>query len=1164
MSFDDVIDRAIDMLRKRGRVTYRTLRRQFDLDDATLEDLKHELVTGQRVAVDEGGEVLVWTGPSEAPPAVAPSVVAPSVVAGVASAAAPSGATMRSAPDSTVRRTPSQLSTRASVASAFARTGDALSAAREARAGRAERRQITVMFCDIVDSTTLASRLDPEDLRELVRAYQEACGAEILRLEGYVAQYLGDGILAYFGWPVAHEAAAERAVRAGLACVAAVSRVSTEASRTLDAQLSIRVGIHTGVVVVGEMGAGAGTQQLALGEAPNVASRVQSIAEPDTVVITETTQRLIGKKLDLAELGETALKGLTGKILLYRVLGEGLERSWDDPRAIVGRERELSLFREALGATHRGRGVVLLVSGEAGIGKSRLAQAARDIAGETVTYHAFRCSPYQVDTALHPFIDHLERRLGFTRDTSAEQKLALLRAALAETSLPLERALALLAPLLSLQQADAAALGIAPQGHKDETLGIIAAWIADDARRRPVLAVWEDMHWADASTIDLLSLLVAQTRNLPALHLLTHRPEFVPPFRDASVVREIKITRFARAEIDALVSRMLGDRHLAPGVLALVAEKTDGVPLFVEEVVRVLLESGELVQRDKMLEPSGELSTLSVPATLHDSLMARLDRMTSAKEVAQLAATIGRDFSFELLSAIAPLDETALRLALRQLLDAEILFALGHDRYLFKHALIQDVAYQSLLRSTRQLHHERIARVLEEHFRAVVDQHPELVAHHFAAAGLAIEALPYHKLAGERAVAQSAYFEAGAHLSRAIATVVTLPDSPDRDRLELDLLILRGVPQTATQGYGAPEVREGYTRARELAVKLGESDELFAPLYGLWRSCLLRAEYMPGLDLAEQLLSIAAQGGPPSFEVAARRSLGAILFYTGDYTRCAEQMRWVLSSPVPPDEVRRDSAPYEVTDSYVTAHCYLGWATWMLGEPVRACLESDRAVDVAAELGHGFTRALSLSFASWLHQFRRDVAATRHRVDQALAISTEKSLEMWVGWGKVMSGWILTEEGHYDLAAETIREGIASWRATGSELGMSYFFTLLAEAEGLGGNVDAALEAIADAERFASRTHERFYVSETLRTKGVLHHGAGAEPAMVETMLLAALDEARAVRAPTFAVRAAASLVRCAGRKHIPALADALAELGTECRERDVTEAQGLLEKEAS
>jgi class 3 adenylate cyclase/tetratricopeptide (TPR) repeat protein len=1196
MTFDEIIDRAIEMLRRRGRVTYRTLRRQFDLDDAALEDLKHELIVGQRVAIDDGGDVLVWSGEVAVPTAEAPSTprdardsasrasvdspphIAPGAASTARSPSSPPGAssphslpssaaaarestTMRSARavDSTVRRSPSSAAK--------------LPGAREHRSERAERRQITILFCDIVGSAKLSSELDPEDLRELVRAYQEACGVEILRFQGYVAQYLGDGILAYFGWPVAHEAAAESAVRAALACVDAVARVATDASHERGARLSVRIGIHTGVVVVGEMGAGPGTQQLALGEAPNVAARVQALAEPDTILLTETTHKLVGKAFDLADLGPTVLKGIHAAVRLYRVVGESADRSLDDARAIVGRARELSLVREALGGARRGRGIVLLVSGEAGIGKSRLAQAARDLAGDSVTHLAFRCSPYQVDTALHPFVDHLERRLGIARDATPRDKLALLRAGVARTSLPQDRAIALLAPLLSIPSADVPTLGFAPQRQKDETLALIASWFADDARKRPVLAVWEDLQWADASTLQLLSLLVAQAVGLPALYLLTHRPEFEPPFRAAPAVREILVTRFAKEEIEALVGGILGGKRLSPDVLALVAEKTDGVPLFVEEIVRVLLESGELVQRDQVLEPSGALSSLSVPSTLHDSLMARLDRMTSAKEVAQLAATLGRDFTFELLSAIAPIEEPALRLALRQLIDAELLFAIAGDRYVFKHALIQDVAYQSLLRATRQRHHERIARTLEGSFRSIVEQQPELVAHHFAAAGLASEAIPYHERAGARAVAQSAYVEAGAHFSRALAAVATLPESIERDRLELDLLILRGVPETATRGYGAPEVREGYARARELAEKLGESDQLsqdevaarlFAPLYGLWRSCLLRAEYIAGLDLAEQLLAIAGRGGPASFQVAARRSLGAILFYMGDYARSAEQMRWVLSSPLPPDVVRSESASYEVVDSYVTAHCYLGWATWMLGEPVRACLESDGAVDIAADLGHGFTRALALSFASWLHQFRRDVPATRHRVEQALVISTEKSLEMWVGWGTVMQGWIHGEEGRYALATATMREGIDAWRSTGSELGMSYFFTLLAEAEGLAGNVEAALEAIADAERFAARTQERFYASETLRTKGTLHHLAGDDPAVVKEALLAALHEARRAQATTLAVRAAASLVRCLGRDYLPALKSALAELGTDCRERDVTEAQDLLEKEAS
>jgi class 3 adenylate cyclase len=1140
MTFEEIVDRAVELLRRRGRVTYRTLKRQFDLDDEALDDLKHELMTGLRVATDEEGEVLVWAGAAAGPP---PSPEARSH----ASASRPEAS--------------SQVTQSGHHRVASTESGHHRSSATESQiaAERAERRQITVMFCDLVGSTELALKLDPEDLRDVVRAYQSACDDAIRGLGGYVAQYLGDGILAYFGWPVALEDAAERAVRASLASIIAVSRAGTPVSRTLGVRLSMRVGLHTGVVVVGEVGAGEGRQNLAMGEAPNVAARVQGVAEPDTIVLTETTQKLVASKLELLDIGAHKLKGVSGEVRLFRVLGERTERARDDVKAIVGRDHELALFRSVLQTAARGRGGVVLVRGEAGIGKSRLTRAAREMAAEGFAYVSYRCSPYHANTALHPVVDQLERRLGMTRDAPAVERLALLRASLAATTLQLDRSLPLMAQLLSLPVPGLASAQ-APARQKALTLEVLAAWCAEDAKKQPVLAIWEDIHWADASTLDLLSMLVASAPKLPIVHLVTYRPGMDPPFRGAPSVQEISLNRFSAADADVLVRQLLGGKRMSPEVLAQVAEKTDGVPLFIEEVTKVLLETGALVEKNGVLEPRGSLGALTVPTTLHDSLMARLDRMSSAREIAQLGAMLGREFSLDLLQAIAPVDELALRESLKQLVDAEILFVPEDGgRYVFKHALIQDVAYQSLLRTTRQRHHERIARVLEAEFAIVAERQPEVVAHHFGAAGMPQQAMAYHRRAGERSVAQSAYTEALAHLSRALEDLALLPPSSERDRDELDLQILRGVPLTATRGYGAPEVLESYARARQLADATGESTKLFPSLYGLWRSSLLRAEYPAGLEVGEQLVGMAQRLSDLTFEIAARRSVGSVRFYLGDYEECIGNMQWVISAAMTAEEVRRRSVSYEVVDSHVTAHSYLGWATWMLGDPVRGCRESDRAVDMAHQLGHGFTRALALSFASWLHQFRRDVPTTRHRVTQALSISAEKGLEMWLGWGTVIQGWTWLEEGRPGLAVDTIRKGIDGWRATGSELGSSYFCTLLADAEGKNGDPHAGLKVLDEAARFSGRTRERFFASETMRVRGELLARAGADESTVREALLAAGVEARERKARMLAVRAASSLVRCLGKPHLPALQAALSELPPDCRERDATEATALM-----
>jgi class 3 adenylate cyclase/predicted ATPase len=1165
MTFDTIIDGTIQILRRRGRVTYRTLRREFGLDDGGLDDLKHEMITGLRLAVDDGGETLVWAGGEEEP---AGDLVT-SAEQGPPSASSP--AAPETAPESLRAQRAREVEQLASEAPTFSATllsafssstpsqprGEGTSgvrpSARLTADDRLERRQVSVLFCSLTGLAALTERLAHDEIRALVRSFQGACAEQVLRHEGHVAQHLGDGVLAYFGWTLAQPEVAERAVRAGLACVAAASRLGSAATEKLGLRLAARAAVHTDSVAMSEQ-RGSGSQHLALSEARAVAAGVEASGPPGAVVVTEATSQRLGRRFELRDRGETALEG-GRQARLFEVLREQSE-AHAAPRLMVGREAELAEFEAMLDRARGGQGGVLLLSGAAGIGKSRMVEAARALAGEGMKCLSFRCSAVQVDTALHPFVESAERTFGLSRELTADRKLAALRAALEATSLPVSRALPLFATLFSLDLSDHEPLsGGDKQRQKEETLALITSWLAEQTREQPVLAVWEDVHWADPSTIELFWLLVKQAEGLPILHLMTSRPEFSAPFRRSAGVREISLARFGTTQVDAIVKGMIGEHRASPELVALIAEKTGGVPLFVEEVIRTLLASGDLGSRGAGLAAG---ATLAVPGTLQESLLPRLERMGSARDLAQLGATIGREFSVELLATLTGLPVAAIRHDLDQLLEAELLLTdTRGERHAFKHALIQDVVYHSQEHAVRQSNHARIARALEELFPLIALRQPEFVAHHFAAAGLHEAAIVYHKKAGERALAQSAYVEAEAHFRRAVEATSHLPESVGRDGLELDLRILSGMPLTATLGYGAPEVQANYGRARVLALKLGRSTKLFPALYGMWRSCLLHADYLAGLELGESLV-VMCETSRPSFQIAARRCVGAILFYMGQYGASAEHMRAILSASVSPEEVRNESVSYEVVDAHVTAHSYLGWSRWMLGDPIGACAQSDLAVETSLSLGSGFTLALACSFASWLHQFRRDVGATRHRVSQGLAISMEKGLEMWVGWCKVLLGWTYMEEGRISLSSETMRAGMDTWQRTGSVLGMSYFSTMLAEAEGRAGRLEVALDCIAEAERFAARTKEHFYASETLRTKGELLHLAGAGRGPVEQALRAAHDEAIAASTPTFALRAATSLVRCVGDDAVPLLEASLGAVARH-RERDVVEAQRLL-----
>ncbi len=612
------------------------------------------------------------------------------------------------------------------------------------------------MFCDLVDSTVLSGQLDPEDLREVVRAYQETCAKVIARFEGHIAQYLGDGLLVYFGYPLAHEDDAQRAVRAGLGMVEALGQLNTRLMQERGVHLAVRLGIHTGLVVVGEVGGGTRQEQLALGETPNLAARLQGIAAPNTLVISVTTFQLLRGFFACQPLGTPLLKGLAQPLAVYRVLYESMARSRLDVvgstglTPLVGREQEVGLLRERWAQVKDGLGQVVLLSGEAGIGKSRLVQVLQEhVAAEPQAWLTpCQCSPYYQNTALYPMIDLLERvALRFEREESPPQKLRKLEGFLVQYGLPLADTVPLFTSLLSLPlAADYAPLHVPPAQQKQQTLQALLTIFLRIAAQQPVLFVMEDLHWSDPTTLEFLSLLVDQGPTARILALWTFRPDFSPPWTGRSHVTQVMLPRLPRRQAVEMTSQVAHRKALPAEVIEQVVAKTDGVPLFVEELTKMVLESGLLQEREERYELTGPLPPLAIPATLHDSLMARLDRLATVKGLAQLGATLGREFAYALLQAVSPWDEDTLQRGLHQLVEAEFLYQQGlppQATYVFKHALIQDAAYQSLLRSTRQQHHQRIAQVLAEHFPETAETQPELVAHHYTEAGLREQAIPY-------------------------------------------------------------------------------------------------------------------------------------------------------------------------------------------------------------------------------------------------------------------------------------------------------------------------------------------------------------------------------------------------------------------------------------
>ena len=711
-----------------------------------------------------------------------------------------------------------------------------------------------------------------------VVAYQAACRQVIARYDGHIAQYLGDGVLVYFGYPTAHEEDAARAVRSGLEIVTAVSQLA------YTPPLQVRIGIHTGPVVVGEIGAGERTERLALGETPNIAARVQGVAEPDTVVMSEATQRLVHGLFECQDLGPQTLKGISTPVSVYRVIGESTAQSRFEVAVgagltpLVGREEELGLLQRRWTQAKEGAGQVVLLSGEAGIGKSRLVQTLKEqVLAEGTTRIEFRCSPYHQNSAFYPIIDHLQRLLQFQREDTPQIKVTKLQQVLTAYRFPQADTLPLLTALLSLPHPqETPPLTLSPQKQKQKTQEALVAWLMEDATRAAVYCAWEDLHWADPSTLEFLTLFLEQLPTARVFSILTFRPEFTPPWGAHSYLSQLTLSRLRRTAVEAMVENVTSGKALPVDVVQQIVAKTDGVPLFVEELTKTVVESGLLIEADGHYELRSPLPPLAIPSTLQDSLMARLDRLAPVKELAQLGATLGREFSYDLLHAVSPLDESSLQQGLRQLVEVELLYQRGlppQATYLFKHALIQDTAYQSLLKSKRQQYHQQIAQVLEARFSDIKETQPELLAHHYTEAGLIEQAIPYWQRAGQRASQRSAHVEAISHLSKGLDLLKTLPDTPERAQQELTLQIALGAPLQATKGFGAPEVETVYTRARELCQQVGETPQLFPVLWGLWLFYTGRAEHETARELAEQLLSLAQSAQDPALLLQAHHAL---------------------------------------------------------------------------------------------------------------------------------------------------------------------------------------------------------------------------------------------------------------------------------------------------
>jgi len=1039
----------------------------------------------------------------------------------------------------------------------------------------AERRQLTVMFCDLVGSTALATRLDPEELREHVRAYQGASADVIARFEGHIAQYLGDGLLVYFGSPSAHEDDAQRAVGAGLAVIDAVAALNARQPPG-GVALAVRVGIHTGLVVVGEVGGGSRREQLALGETPNLAARLEAMAEPGTVVISAATHRLVERRFSCLDLGAHTLRGVATPQPVYRVLGERATGNRADSlltastTPLVGREREVALILERWEAAAEGLGQVVLLSGEAGIGKTRIAQTIGvRLQGASHTRLDSRCSPYRQHSPMHVVAELVQAALGHERDDTPEMVGRRLERMLAQCGLAPEEALPLLCGLLGLPTPSTSRVASwAPQRQRERTIEIVLQVLSALATRRPVLVLVEDLHWIDASSLELLSVLVDQAATSPICVLLTARPDFRPPWAPRSHTTHVTLTRLPRRHTEQMILIVAGNKPLPAEVLQQVVLGADGVPLFVEEITKMVLESGLLRESDDRYELSGLLQPLAIPVTLQDSLTARLDRFAEAKPVAQLAAAIGREFSYELLEAVSPLDPASLHRELARLVEAELLYQRGllpGASYIFKHALIQEAAYRSLVRATRQQYHRRIATVLAERFPQVGELNPELLAHHYTEANLAAEALPFWQRAGENAARRSALHEATAHFERGLALIAGLPDPRERDRAELSLLTGLGPVLYGTRGFAAAEVERCYARAQELCDRLGDAPEVFAALWGQWGNLIVQGKVNGALEIGEQLLDRARMSPDPALLLQARHALWPTRFYRGETAAAIEDIDEGLAL-YDPDRHRSLAYTFGGHDARVCGLSFKTAALWLRGHPRQALECGRQALDAARELGQPFSSASAHAWVSLAFRLLGDLDAARATAEAGLAVSTEYGFPMWAAFFLVVRGATVAASGDPERGLLEMHRGIAEWQATRSGFSIPLFLAFIAEAELARGDVTTALRMIDDALGRIAADGERLYEAELHRLRGETLLARGeADTTGAEASFLRAIDVARDQRAQSFELRAALSLARLwqrggragDGRR---LLADVVAMFTEGFETRDLCEANRLLE----
>jgi class 3 adenylate cyclase/predicted ATPase len=1030
-------------------------------------------------------------------------------------------------------------------------------AATKAETQEAERRQVTVLFSDLVGSTAMANAVDPEDMSELIRRYQDACAGAIARFDGFIAKFMGDGVLAYFGYPQAQEDAAERSVRAGLALIDSVSQLPGPDGQLLSA----RVGIATGVVVIGDIiGSGAAREHSIVGETPNLAARLQTLAEPNSVLVSQGTHHLLGRQFDYESLGERALKGFSNPIKVWRVLREAAIASRfaashaSRTAPFIGRTQEMALLLERWQLAKEGKGQGIFLSAEPGMGKSRMVDALCERITEDSYYHVIcQCSPYHTNSALHPIIRQLEQAAGFTLENSAAIKLEKLEAVLSATNNLNDSTRRLFADLLSVPLGDHhPPLDLTPSQRKAATIAAIVHQLTQLAVQKPVLFVLEDAHWIDPTTLELVSRLIDGIASARVLLLITARPEFSSPWTGNSHVTPLALSRLSKTQCNELIAGVAMAQALSPALVEDIVAKTDGVPLFVEELTKAIMESATPDQP-------------AVPATLQDSLMARLDRLGPAKEIAQIASVIGQQFSYALLEAVATAPASDVATGMARLVDAGLAFPqtqVSDPSYSFKHALLRDVAYDNLLRGRRQQIHERVGRALEQHFPAIAEGEPELLAQHFGRAGLADVACIYYERAGDRASAHSSFAEAVAHFSTGLTQAGQLEESPDRSRRELALLLKLGPALAIMKGPQSTEVEEVYGRAQKIGTTLAEDAAVFKATWGLWFSANVGRKLEKARDRAQELVTLGQHSTNEDLMLEALHCRWSTAFFRGDVASTLKDTHEGIKRYDP----ARHSWMGPVFGGHDPGVCALETYANMLcltGFVSQGKAKMEQSVSLAERLKHPHRLGFALHGGATMYQLIGDHEAVDRMGQRLIEIAEKYNFPPQRAHALMLSGWARAIGKDSTAGLELMETEFPRASAIGPMF--RYYAVLLAEARAKFGKISEALAVLQWAIDTITEPGIGWCVPELYRLQGMclLRLDSPKEEEAI-TVLRMAVDIAKQQGAVLFQLKAAINLAEAAGaigrpEKELKSLRDLCASFPEEFKAPQLAQARQIL-----